>query len=211
MLKYQAYDMRRPARLLELLADSGGVTEQHSGTIQITHTEPPQCGETDPAAEAHAPAGTDDLGLPYSIYNVSDLKLGRAEANPYIRNGDIIYVAEASPIYVVGNVAQPTSLYLKDGMTLSRVIAMVGGVKGANEEKIIVRRLKPGTSEAEIITVNYKAIRQNKAKDFDLRPYDIVEVPKEGMSTALVLKTVAGLARGSATSIATNAPLRILY
>lgn len=207
--QYMQFDMRRPARLLELVSNTGGVTEQHSGTIQIWHTEPPTCG--DPDATAHAPSGTDDLGLPYRIYNVSDLRLGKAEANPYIRNGDIIYVAEASPIYVVGNVAQPTSLYLKDGMTLTRVIAMVGGAKAANEEKVVIRRLKPGTTDAELITVNYKAIRQGKAPDFNLQPYDIIEVPKQGFTSKTVLDTVIGMARGSAGAIATNAPLRILY
>jgi hypothetical protein len=201
--------MRRPARLLELVSNTGGVTEQHSGTIQIMHTEPPTCGEPD--ATAHAPSETDDLGQPYSIYKVSDLRLGKADANPYIRNGDIVYVAEASPIYVVGNVTQPTSLYLKDGMTLTRVIAMVGGVKSANEEKVLIRRLKPGSSDAELITVNYKAIRQGKAKDIDLEPYDIIVVPKQGFGTKALLETAAGLARGSVASIATNAPIRILY
>ncbi|MCA1616559.1 MAG: polysaccharide biosynthesis/export family protein, partial [Acidobacteria bacterium] len=32
------YEMRRRARLLELLSNSGGVTEQHNGTIQVWHT-----------------------------------------------------------------------------------------------------------------------------------------------------------------------------
>jgi protein involved in polysaccharide export with SLBB domain len=207
--QYMQFDMRRPARLLELVSNTGGVTEQHSGTIQIMHTEPATCGEPD--ATAHAPSETDDLGQPYSIYKVSDLRLGKADANPYIRNGDIVYVAEASPIYVVGNVTQPTSLYLKDGMTLTRVIAMVGGMKAANEEKVLIRRLKPGSSDAELLTINFKAIRQGKAKDVDLEPYDIIVVPKQGLSSKTVLETVTGLARGSVASIATNAPLRILY
>lgn len=208
VLVHQRYEMRRPARLLELIADSGGVTEQHSGTIQITHTEPPQCGEPG-AAQSHA--GTDELGQPYDIYNVADLRSGKSEANPYIRNGDIIYVAEASPIYIVGNVGQPTSLYLKDGMQLSRVLAMVGGIKNGNEEKITIRRIKPGTSDAEILTVNYKAIKQGKAKDFDLKPYDIIVVPGEGFTLSAALKTAAGMARNAGTSIAMNAPLRIIY
>jgi protein involved in polysaccharide export with SLBB domain len=204
--------LHRPARLLELLSDSGGVTEQHSGTIQITHTEPPMCSADAEATQAQsATANTDALGLPYTLYSVSDLRLGKSEANPYIRNGDIIWVAEASPIYVVGNVAQPTSLYLKDGMTLTRVIAMVGGAKAANEEKVRIYRQKPGATEPEVLTVNYKAIKQGKEKDFALQPYDISEEPKQGFTTKAVLDTVIGLARGSAGSIAMNAPLRILY
>src|SRR5438045_2810717 len=39
------FPMHRRARLLELLSNSGGVTDQNNGTIQITHTEQSVCQE----------------------------------------------------------------------------------------------------------------------------------------------------------------------
>jgi polysaccharide biosynthesis/export protein len=209
----QQFDMQSPKRLLELLSNAGGITEQHNGTIQITHTEPLMCAEDLPANSpaAAAQTGEDAIGVPFNLYRVADLRQGAPEANPYIRNGDIIYVAEASPIYVVGNVVQPANLYLRDGMTLTRALATVGGVRDANESKVRIHRLNQQTMSQEIVTVDYKAIKANKAKDVPLQPYDIIEVPKRGFGIKDITDMVRGVAQTSATGVGANLPLRILY
>jgi polysaccharide export outer membrane protein len=210
----QQFQMQRPARLLEMLSVSGGVTEQHNGTIQITHTEPPMCEEFLPQPEtpaAEVETGEDALGIPFKVYRVSDLRQGRAEANPYIRSGDIVYVAEASPIYIVGNVVQPANLYLREGMTLTRALATVGGVRDANESKVKIYRLNQRTMKQEELIVDYKAIKSNKSKDINLEPYDIIEVPKKGFSSKTLLDMVVGIAGTSATAVGATLPSRILY
>jgi polysaccharide biosynthesis/export protein len=209
----QKFDMQRPARLLELLSNAGGVTEQHSGTIQIVHTEPPMCEEDTPAnaPSAKVKTGEDALGIPFEIYRVADLRQGLPEANPYLRNGDIIYVAEASPIYIVGNVVQPANLYLREGMTLTRALATVGGVRDANESKVRIHRLNQQTMKQDVVTVDYKAIKANKAKDVPLQPYDIIEVPKAGFGVKDIRDMVLGVARQGALNTGAVLPTRILY
>ncbi|MDT7543372.1 MAG: polysaccharide biosynthesis/export protein [Acidobacteriota bacterium] len=204
-------DMRRPVRLLELISNSGGVTEQQSGTIQIMHTEPPQCPDIEPAEAAPVEMESDAAGLPFSIYKVDDLRQGKPESNPYLRPGDIVYVAEASPVYVVGNVASPANLYLREGTTLTRVIAQVGGARDAKEEKLRIYRKKPNQPQ-EVITVNYKAIKEGKEPDPVLQPYDIIEVPKNGaFSPGNIAKLLTGIAINGATSVGTSIPMRIIY
>ncbi|HEV2801635.1 MAG TPA: SLBB domain-containing protein [Pyrinomonadaceae bacterium] len=208
------YEMRRPARLLELISKSGGVTEQQSGTIQIFHTQPLLCPEPEELQQmaAQAQQGEDIVGVPFTLYKVEELKMGKSEANPYIRPGDVIYVAEALPIYVTGNVVQPSNLYLKDGMTLSRAISIVGGPRNAKESQVRIYRQKPGGMKSETLTVDYKAIKQGKKEDIALQPYDIIEVPEEGkFSPAGIAKLLTGFATGGASSFVTQAPLRILY
>ena len=212
----QRFEMQRPARLLELLSNAGGVTEQHSGTIQIVHTEPVMCQEDVPedapvAAAAPAATGEDAIGVPFQLYRVADLRQGVPTANPYIRNGDIVYVAEASPIYVVGNVVQPANLYLRDGMTLTRALATVGGVREANESKVRIHRLNQQTMKQDVVTVDFKAIKANKAQDVPLQPYDIIEVPKRGFGVADIRDMVIGIARQGALNTGTLLPTRILY
>jgi polysaccharide export outer membrane protein len=205
------WEMRRPVRLLELVSNSGGVTEQQSGTIQIMHTEPPQCPDIEPAEVAPVQIETDALGLPFAIYKVEELKQGKPEANPYLRPGDIVYVAEAPPVYVVGNVAQPANLYLREGTTLTRVLAQVGGAREANEEKVRIYRKKPDMPQ-EVITINYKAIKQGKEKDPILQPYDIIEVPKRGVfSPEGIAKMLTGIALSGVSNIGTAMPMRIIY
>lgn len=204
-------DMRRPVRLLELISNSGGVTEQQSGTIQIMHTEPPQCPDIEPVDAAPVETDADAAGLPFSIYKVDDLRQGKPEANPYLRPGDIVYVAEASPVYVVGNVASPANLFLREGTTLTRVIAQVGGVKDAKEEKLRIYRKKPNQPQ-EVITVNFKAIKAGKEPDPVLQPYDIIEVPKNGaFSPSKIAQMLTGIAVNGATTLGTSVPMRILY
>lgn len=205
------YDFRRPVRLLELLSTSGGVTEQQSGTIQIMHTEPPLCPDMEPVAPAPVASETDPLGIPFTIYKVAEIRTGKPEFNPYVRPGDIIYVAEASPVYVVGNVAAPANLYLREGTTLTRVLAQVGGAREANEEKIRIYRKKPDTAQ-EVITVNYKAIKQGKEPDPILQPYDIIEVPKRGQFTpGGIAKILTGLATSSINTLGTAPLTRVIY
>ena len=203
------YDMRRRARLLELLSNSGGVTEQHNGTIQIWHTEPPLCDEA--PAVAKAATGEDTLGLPFEIYRVSDLRMGKPEANPYIRHGDLVYVAEAAPIYIVGNVVQPTGLYLKEGMTLTRALATVGGVREANESKVKIYRLNLSTMKQEEKIVDFKAIKANKQPDEVLQAYDIIEVPRKGFDAKSVMDLVLGVARTAGQSVSAGIGTRIVY
>lgn len=208
------FEMHRRARLLELLSNSGGVTEQNNGTIQITHTETSVCQEPDEISESKSSVqGVDALGVPFTVYRVTELKEGKAEANPFIRPGDIIYVAEASPVYITGSVIAPQGLYLREEMTLTTALAMVGGVrKEAKTSEVHIYRQKPGGGQRERLVVDYRAIQKKKTPDVALQAYDVIEVPEAGAFSAQRLPQIlTGLIGSSLGGLATNAPLRVLY
>lgn len=219
----QRFEMNRRVRLLELISYSGGFTEKAAGTIQITHTQQQVCAEPEQQIEAAhtsavdtttSDAETTAAGLPLpKVYNVEDIKMGKDSANPFIRPGDVIRVDEAQPIYVTGSVVAPQGVYLRDNMTLTRAIAMVGGLrKEAKKDKVLIRRRTKDEQQYETIAVNYEAIRKQKQSDIVLQPYDIVEVSEAGVFTAQRLpEFFLGLASQTATSLAGNAPLRVLY
>ena len=94
-------EMKRKVRLNELMAVSGGFTERASGTIQILHTEPLMC--PGPGEEAEA-APIDGTKIPLQIIKISELRAGKADANPVIRPGDYVLVTEAEPVYITGAV-----------------------------------------------------------------------------------------------------------
>ena len=206
------FEMRRRVRLLDLLAASGGVTEQASGDIQIFHTEPELCPDADADALAQKDVGAVSVEGAFTLYKLADLKLGKAEANPPIRPGDIVIVTEARPVYMTGAVNNPTGLYLREKLPLTRAIAMVGGTrKGAKTSEVRVYRLKPNSQEPEVIKVNFEAIRKQKAPDFYLEPYDVIEVPEEGGFKRGVLDFLRNNALGGAGQVLTGVPLRVLY
>src|SRR5882724_5618670 len=155
--------MQRKVRLNELIAVSGGFTERASGTIQVLHTEPLMC--PGPGEEAQG-APIDGTKIPFEVVKISDLRTGKPEGNPVVRPGDVVLVTEAEPVYMTGSVISPTGIYLRDRLTLSRALAMVGGVrKEANVTDVRIYRQKPGSATQEIIRVDYGAIKKNQKPD----------------------------------------------
>jgi polysaccharide export outer membrane protein len=210
-----AFDMRRRVNLLELLARSGGVTEESSGDIQIFHTAELMCPEPEDLATMAAvkkPAEGNALDVPYSVYKVSELKKGAKEANPVIWPGDIVIVQNALPIYVTGAVQQPTGLFLRENLSLSRAIAQVGGPrKGAKIDKVRIVRTKEGSLDPEILTFNLEAIKKGKQPDVALKPYDIIDV-SDGSPWDLknLPTTLLGFATQTASTVVTTGGVRII-
>ena len=206
------YEMRRRVRLLDVLSVSGGITEQAGGDIQVFHTEPELCPAEGEAAPPPQVAEADALQGNFTLYKLADLKLGKPEANPVIRPGDIIIVTEAPPVYMTGAVNSPTGLYLREKLQLTRAIAMVGGTKrDANTSKVKIYRLNPQTREQEVLTVNFDAIKKQKQPDIFLQPYDVVEVPEPGGLKITLRDFLLRQGPSSVLTGALNAPLRVLY
>ena len=207
-------EMKRKVRLNELMAVSGGFTERAAGTIQILHTEPLMCPEAGEEAES---APIDGTRIPLQIVRIADLRSGKIEANPVIRPGDYVLVTEAEPVYITGAVMSPGGLYLRDQLTLSRAIAMVGGArKEAKLNDVAIYRQVPGSIKQETLHVDVAAIKKNQKEDFILQPYDIIEVTESGMfSKDRIGQTLLGALSsgfsGAISSTGTYLPTRIIY
>lgn len=222
------FEMYRRVRLLELISYSGGVTERANGTIRVFHTPQSfvcdaeeksfgvQSADSDSTATdaTTTDASLDPLKVRFDEYRIEDLKRGIESANPYIRPGDIVKVEEAEPVYITGSVVAPQGVYLREGLTLSRALAQVGGVrKEAKTDKIRIIRSKPNSNEQpELLAVNYKAIRDQKQPDILLKPYDIIEVGEANpFGLSRIGDTLLGFATAGAGSLAGQLPVRVLY
>jgi polysaccharide export outer membrane protein len=169
--------MERRIRLNELIAASGGFTDKTAGTIQILHTQPLLCPAPGEQAEALPINGT---AVPLQVVKISDLAKGTV--NPLIRPGDLILVTEAEPVYITGSVISPGAILLRDQLTLSRALGMVGGPrKEANQSDIKIYRQKAGSDKQEIIKVDFEAVKKNQKPDVFLEAYDVIEVSDSGL------------------------------
>ncbi|HEV7683924.1 MAG TPA: polysaccharide biosynthesis/export family protein [Pyrinomonadaceae bacterium] len=206
--------MQRKVRLNELMVVSGGFTDRASGTIQILHTEPLMCPQ--PGEEALA-APIDDTKVPFEIVKIAELRSGKVQANPVIRPGDYVLVTEAEPVYITGSVVSPQGIFLRDQLTLSRALAMVGGAKKeAKLSDVRIYRQKPGAVDQEMIRVDYGAIKKNQKPDFILQAFDIIEVPEAGIfSGGRIGQTLVGAVSGSLGNIfstgGTSIANRVIY
>ena len=98
----------------------------------------------------------------------------------------------------MGSVVSPQGIFLRDQLTLSRALAMVGGARReAKISDVRIYRQKPGATNQETIKVNYAAIKKNQKPDFLLQAFDIVEVPEAGIfSGPRIIQTLVGAVSG---------------
>ena len=167
--------MTRRVRLHELITRAGGTTDRASGLVQIMHTSPEMCPDPNDAPEKN---NNDVWGI--ANYNLLDLRLGKTEADPYIRPGDIVQVKEGDPIYVIGLVNAPRELVLRDQLTLQRAILLAGGLQPAAKNEVHIYRIEPGKA-VQNLTYNYEDIKKQKTPDVPLMANDVIEVGKASL------------------------------
>ncbi|HUS11909.1 MAG TPA: polysaccharide biosynthesis/export family protein [Pyrinomonadaceae bacterium] len=190
------FELQRRIRLLELLTYAKGPSAKAGQTINIVHAPP--------ALACQQPDSSTEDAKAFSSYKLSDTLTGDPRANPYLEAGDIITLPEANQVYVVGNVFTPLTIPLKEPITLSRAVAMAGGVKqDSKKDKVRIVRQEAGMTSREIV-VDLTAIEKKRAEDIALRPNDIIDVPTSGSKS--FLRTLLGTVAPSVAQL----PVRII-
>jgi polysaccharide export outer membrane protein len=189
------FELQRSVRLLELLTYAKGPSAKAGQTINIVHS--PQAWACEPGGSEGEPA--------FSSYKLSETLQGNPSANPFLQPGDIVTLPEADQVYVVGNVFTPLTIPLKEPITVSRAIAMAGGVRqDTKRDKIKIVRQEPGSTTKKEIIVDLSAIEKKRADDLALLPNDIVEV--QTSAGKALLRSLIGGAGNSITQL----PVRII-
>jgi polysaccharide export outer membrane protein len=172
------FQLQRRVRLLELITLGGGPADSAGRYIQIIHSDDaPLCDSNDPAKD------TSQTSSRVVSINLSQMLQGVEVANPYLSPGDIISVPVVDQVFVVGNVYRPTNIPLREPITLSRAVALAGGVlEDSKNDKVRLIRQNAGQGSNTEIIVNLKAISRLGAPDVVLQAGDIVEVPVSGKS-----------------------------
>lgn len=207
-------ELKREANLLELITFSGDVTEDAGGIVKVIRTQIPLC--SDETTRKNWETESDNgQNTPSRVYRLSNIKAGIKESNPIIYPGDLIVVDKAVPVYFTGEFRNPTGVYIKEGgLSLTQAIAMVGGtLDKAQTKDIKIYRLKgENPLERDEMSVNYELIRQGKAADIMLQPYDIIDIDKKKKNMAQTIIEVAlGMAKTGAGTLISGGTTRILY
>src|SRR6185295_2687708 len=191
------FELQRRIRLLELLTYAKGPSPKAGQTINIVHAPQAQvCRQVDGATED---------ATAFSSYKLSETLTGDPRANPYLQPGDIITLPEANQVYVVGNVFTPLTIPLKEPITLSRAVAMAGGVKqDSKKDKVRIVRQEAGATTSREIVVDLTAIEKKRAEDIALMPNDIIDVPTSAGKS--FLRTLLGQVAPSVAQL----PVRVI-
>ena len=151
------YPILGKQRLLEVVANAGGLTARAGKTVTITHRDHPD--------------------EPVKVDLPTDLAKSPKD-NIEIFPGDTVVVNRAGVVYVVGEVQRPSGLVMDNNgrMTVMQAIALTGGptsVAAMNSAKLI-RTTATGREELELPLKRMLAAKQ---PDIDLKPDDIIFVP----------------------------------
>lgn len=76
-------------------------------------------------------------------YKIADLATGSGDQDPYVNNGDKIYVpaAQAQLFYITGQVKNPGSFPVTEGLTLRMALARAGGLtESGSDKKVKINR-----------------------------------------------------------------------
>lgn len=172
------FKLQRKVTLLELLTYVKGPTEKAGRSINVIHA-----GTRSICEEERPDANASEALTGLVAYRLQEVMSG--DKNPVIQPGDIITVPEADQIYVVGNVVKPSTIPLREPITVSRAIAMAGGVmRDTKKDKIKIVRQEPDGTKKEL-TVDLGAIERKKAEDVALQANDIVNVSESGTKSFL--------------------------
>ena len=169
VVKPGQYMISRRVRLLELIAQAGGPSEDAGTRVLVART-----GSTSNCQLNEGTASEGDAEL-YVTYRLADIIAGKQ--NVVMRPGDIVSVMDADLVYVYGNVNKQGQVEIKEPLTLTQAIASAEGLKAASDKgKIRVLRQKDGSTDREELVFDLNKINKREVPDPFLEPNDVVAV-----------------------------------
>lgn len=219
------FQVRGPKTVLEMLSMAEGLADDagdevlvmrgaglRRGTNKIDGLD--LAGETNAPSAAHEPAASggaqavnvsagDSAANDKDIVNINLQKLletGDSRYNLPVYPGDIVKVARAGIVYVVGEVKKPGGFVLKshEQMSVLKAIALAEGLTSTSATgRTRIIRTNEDTGERTEIPVNLGKILDGNAPDRPLNNADIVFVPNSATRAALYRGTEAVVATAS--------------
>jgi len=147
-------------------------------------------------ASGNAPDNQPTQAVPRTL-ELAKLMSGKdTTINAEVHDGEVVSVATAEVVYVVGAVTKPGGFVFQDrtaGVSALQAIALAQGMTStASAHRGLVIRRNPDGSARENVPVDLAKIMSGKDKDFPLEANDILFVPVSGKKQTLVaMGTVA--------------------
>jgi len=156
------YVLKEQKYLLDIISAAGGI-EKEAGDI------------------CYVQRGKETLVIDLNrlLYN------GDVRFNIPVFSGDVINIPDGGVVFVDGSVNKPGAYPVQGSVTLSRAIAMAGGLKyeAAQGDILVFSPNVQGTHT--VYEANYDDIIENIENDIVLKNKDIVIVPESGMKNFL--------------------------
>ncbi len=184
--KPSVYPLDHPVTILEAISLAGGLTATAGGSLTLIRK-----GHDLPIGHIKGDSTVAQIDL-------GKLMAGKDPAlNLKVEAGDILTVAQAPVVYVVGAVNMPGGYVVEDpssDLTVLQAVAKAQGFKpaAATNRALIIRRSDDGQARKEI-PVDISAMMKGRGSDLDLQRNDILFVPESGMKKTMQVLTQAAI------------------
>ena len=171
------HSIRGQTTLIDVLASAGGVRGDAGPVVNVTRDASSYGAIPYPTAHnVGAKTSTVSLDLK-TLMNAAD-----PSQNIMIRPHDVISVAPADVVYVIGNVKKAGGFPLggKPHITVIQALALAEGLDAraaAGSARILHQESNSPSTDRSETNVNVTAILKGKAPDILLRPNDILYIP----------------------------------
>ncbi len=160
-----SYELIGEVTLLDALAMAEGLDKESAGTtVYITRD-----------------AGGNQEVIVVDLDDLFEKDNPSGQSNLVIHSGDVIYVPEASNVFVDGAISKPGSYPIKDGeTTLSELIAMAGGLLSYSNSGDISLIRYLDNNKREVLNFDLGSIRNGDLQDPVLNQKDSIVVGASG-------------------------------
>jgi polysaccharide export outer membrane protein len=156
-----SYSLRHDIRLLELISEAGGFTDNRGEICQIVRAKKDD--------QTTAPVSIEDADANEIIMvDLNRLISGQRKENIKLLPGDSIYINTAGHVFVTGEIRTPGRVRWLNGMTVRQSISMAGGgTQSAAVDRTTIIRLEKG-----------REVKIKPGLSDPVFPNDIIRVPE---------------------------------
>jgi polysaccharide export outer membrane protein len=191
------FQLRESKSLIEMISLAEGLADDAGDTVTIMRATGLSSSSEAVAGSAAVPANDASHNQETVHVNLRDLlESGDPRFNLPVYPGDIVKIAPAGIIYVVGEVKKPGGYVIKGSgkMSVLKAIAMAEGLTATSaKSRTRIIRTDSRSGQRTEISINLEKILAEKAPDQELMPADIVFVPNSTGKAALYRGTEAVL------------------
>lgn len=152
------YDYVSKRNLLDVIAIAEGLTEKAGSAAYITRFDEKSL-----------------KNVKYFIDLDELVRKGNMEQNLVVMGGDVIFIPETGQCFIDGAVRKPGTYPLRNGMTITEVITLAGGLAGyADSDKIKLIRHMGNGKERQVLSLSYNDLQSGVGDTLLIKDQDIV-------------------------------------
>jgi polysaccharide export outer membrane protein len=152
------YDYVSKRKLLDVIAIAEGLSEKAGSAAYITRFD-----------------DKTKKNVNYFIDLDELVRRGNMEQNIVVMGGDVVFIPETGQCFVDGAVRKPGTYPLRNGMTITEVITLAGGLAGyADSDKIkLIRRVENG-KERQVLSLSFNDLQGGVGDSLLIKDQDII-------------------------------------